>query len=177
MGGSDKGLQLLRGRPMAAWVIERFAPQVGEVLINANRNADAYRAFGKTIVADRIEGFPGPLAGLHAGLTVCPTGLLASVPCDTPFLPADLVARLREDLERAGAEVAVARAAGRLQPVFALMKRSVLPKLDEFLAGGGRSAGAWFESQRIAQVEFADAQAFSNINTREELDALSAPAR
>lgn len=173
MGGVDKGLQLLRGKPLAAWVVERLAAQVGAVLVNANQNADIYARFGKAVVPDRIGGFVGPLAGLHAGLEACTTPLLVSVPCDAPMLPLDLVARLSEGLANAHAEVAVARAAGRLQPVFALMRRDVCGGLAEFLAGDGRSVSAWLASLRVATVDFADAEAFANINTREELDQVS----
>lgn len=173
MGGVDKGLQLLQGRPLAAWVIERLAPQVDAVLINANQNADAYAGFGKAVVPDRIGGFVGPLAGLHAGLEACATPLLASVPCDAPRLPLDLVTRLAEGLANEGADVAVARAAGRLQPVFALMKRDVCAGLASFLAGDDRSVSGWLASLRLATVEFADAEAFANVNTREELGRIS----
>lgn len=172
MGGVDKGLQPLRGKPMAAWIVERLEPQVGAVLINANQNADVYAEFGMRIVADRIDGFVGPLAGLHAGLHACSTALLISVPCDAPFLPLDLAARLHEGLEGLGAEVAVARAGGRLQPVFALMKRGVVGSLEDFLNGGGRSVSAWLASLPVATVDFGDAQAFANINTLEELGSM-----
>ncbi|MDD5250013.1 MAG: molybdenum cofactor guanylyltransferase [Rhodocyclaceae bacterium] len=177
MGGVDKGLQTLNGKPMAAWVLERLEPQVGALLINANQNPEAYGRFGKAVIADRIGGFAGPLAGLHAGLAACTTALLVSAPCDSPFLPLDLVARLHDGLERADAELAVARSGGRLQPVFALMRRGVFASLDEFLAGGGRKVDAWFASLAVATVDFRDAMAFANINTRDELAAFfSAPA-
>jgi molybdopterin-guanine dinucleotide biosynthesis protein A len=175
MGNVDKGLQLLRGKPLAAWVVERLEPQVGVLLINANQNADAYAHFGSGIVPDRIGGFAGPLAGLHAGLSTSSTALLASVPCDAPFLPLDLVERLHEGLESARAEVAVARAGGRLQPVFALMRRGVLGSLGDFVAAGGSSVSAWLASLPTATVDFADADAFANVNTREELDRLGSP--
>jgi molybdopterin-guanine dinucleotide biosynthesis protein A len=175
MGGVDKGLQPLHGKPLAAWVVERLEPQVGHLLINANQNAESYAGFGKPIVPDRIGGFVGPLAGLHAGLTACETPLLVSAPCDAPFLPLDLVMCLHESLVRDNAEVAVARAGGRLQPVFALMRRSVLGSLGDYLAGGGRKAHDWLTSLPFVTVDFDDAQAFANINTREELGGLERP--
>jgi len=98
MGSVDKGLQPLRGRPMVAWVIERFAPQVDEVLINANQNLEHYAALGHRVIPDEIAGYAGPLAGLHRGLTEAAHELVATVPCDSPFLPRDLVARLRAAL-------------------------------------------------------------------------------
>ena len=90
MGGVDKGLKALRGRPMVEWVVERFAPQVDEVLINANQNLEAYAAFGYRVIPDEIGGYAGPLAGLHRGLSQAAHDLVATVPCDSPFLPADL---------------------------------------------------------------------------------------
>lgn len=171
MGGQDKGLQLLGGRPLVAHVIERLAPQVDDLLINANRNEDAYRAFGYPVIADDIEGFIGPLAGLRAGLKACKTPLLATAPCDSPFIPPDLVARLKEGLASTGAMVAAVRTPDGLQPVFALIRREALPLLDAFLLTGGRGMQAWFGGLPLAIVDFADASAFANINTPEELAA------
>lgn len=172
MGGRDKGLQPFRGRPMAAWAIERLAPQVDRLLINANQNLDAYAAFGHPVVADRIGGFAGPLAGLHAGLSACDTPLLVTAPCDSPFLPRDLVARLRAAREAAGADLAVARTADQPHPVFSLVRREVLDGLTAFLESGGRKVDAWYAALRVAEVPFEDEQAFANINTLEELNLL-----
>ena len=177
MGGVDKGLQPLNGKPMVACVLERLEPQVDALLINANQNQDVYRDFGHSVIADRIGGFAGPLAGLHAGLTVCTTPLLLTVPCDAPFLPRDLVVRLHDGLlQQRGAALAVVRSGGRLQPVFALVRRETLQNLSAFLAGGGRKVEAWFAGLIVATVDFADAHAFANINTRDELDALARSA-
>ncbi len=172
MGGVDKGLQPLNGRPMVSWVLQRLRPQVGAVLINANQNPDVYTGFGHGVIADRIGGFVGPLAGLHAGLSACATELLASVPCDSPFLPLDLVAQLYRGLEGDGAELAVVRSGGKLQPVFVLVRRTVRDSLEAFLAAGGRKIDAWFASLAVATVDFPDIDAFANINTREELAAV-----
>jgi len=168
MGGVDKGLELLRGKPMMAWVLERLAPQVGEIVINANQNLEAYAAFGHRVVPDRIGGFAGPLAGLHAGLAAVTHELAVTVPCDSPFLPADLVARLRAAL---GAnDLAVAKTLDQPHPVFSLVRRSVHAHLGAFLAGGGRKIDAWYASLKVVEVPFDDeADAFRNINTREEL--------
>ena len=100
MGGVDKGLQPLKGRPMAAWAIERLAPQVDEILLNANQNLEAYARLGYRVVPDSLGGFAGPLAGLHAGLQAASQPLVVTVPCDSPFLPLDLVARLKEKLSQ-----------------------------------------------------------------------------
>jgi molybdenum cofactor guanylyltransferase len=168
MGGVDKGLQMLRDRPMAAWVLERLAPQVGEIVINANQNLAAYGAFGFRVVPDEIGGFAGPLAGLHAGLAVAAHPLVVTVPCDSPFLPADLVARLRKAL---GAnDLAVAKTGDQPHPVFSLVRRSVHGHLTQYLAGGGRKIDAWYATLKVVEVPFDDeTDAFRNINTREEL--------
>lgn len=167
--GVDKGLQPFRGRPMVAHVLERLAPQVGRVLVNANRNPDAYRAFGHPVVPDAIEGFAGPLAGLHAGMCAAVTDWVVTAPCDTPFLPPDLVARLADAAQRSGADIAIASAAGREHPVFMLARRTLLPGLEAFLARGERKVDLWYASLRTAIAEFPDEQAFVNLNTLDEL--------
>ncbi len=176
MGGADKGLQALRGRPMVQWVLERLTPQVDEILVSANQNLDVYRTLGQPVIADTMQeaggGFAGPLAGLHAGLERCTRPLLASVPCDAPFLPADLVARLRSALESKSAQLAVACTGAQAHPVFALMRREVRGHLGEFLSRGGRKIDAWYATLAVTKVAFDDeAAAFSNINTRAELRA------
>ena len=173
MGGVDKGLQLFRGKPMAAHVVERLAPQVDELLINANRNPEAYAQFGHRVIADEIEGFAGPLAGFERGLAHAKGDLVVTVPCDSPFLPADLVARLREALEGEQAELAVAKTGEQEHPVFSLMRRSVHASLRDFLAGGQRKIDRWYGALHVVLVSFDDeADAFLNINTREELASL-----
>jgi molybdopterin-guanine dinucleotide biosynthesis protein A len=181
MGGVDKGLQELDGRPLVAWVIGRLAPQVDELLINANRNLDRYAAFGHRVVPDRIDGFAGPLAGLQAALSVASHPLVVTVPCDSPFLPGDLVARMHAALDGSGAEMAVARSRGRVQPVFCLCRRTVLPALSEHLAAGGRRIECWLNSLALIEVDFDDQPAaFANLNSRDDLQAsarLAAPPR
>ena len=170
MGGVDKGLQPFRGKPMVAHAIERLAPQVDEILINANRNPGAYGAFGHRLIADEIEGFAGPLAGFERGLAHAAGELVVTVPCDSPFLPHDLVARLRGALQERAAELAVARTGEQAHPVFCLMRRSVLPSLQRFLASGQRKIDRWYSQLTVVEVAFDDeAEAFLNINTREEL--------
>jgi molybdenum cofactor guanylyltransferase len=172
MGGVDKGLQLLRGKPMVESAIERFAPQVDELLINANQNIDAYAAFGHRVIPDAIAGFAGPLAGLHRGLSEARYDLVATVPCDSPFLPSDLVSRLRGRLEQEHAQLAVARTGDQPHPVFCLCRKSVLDNLTAFLENGGRKIDAWYSALRVVEVPFDDkAEAFSNINTQAELSA------
>jgi molybdopterin-guanine dinucleotide biosynthesis protein A len=170
MGGIDKGLQELRGRPMVHWVVERLAPQVDELLINANQNGERYAAFGHRVVPDQIPDFAGPLAGLHAALSAAAHPLVATAPCDSPFLPADLVSRLFSALTATNADLAVARTFDQPHPVFCLCRRDVQPHLTEFLAGGGRKIDRWYATLKVVEVAFDDeAEAFENINTREEL--------
>jgi molybdenum cofactor guanylyltransferase len=177
MGGVDKGLKILRGRPMVQWVIERFAPQVDELIINANQNLEAYARFGYRVIADEVQGFAGPLAGLQRGLAEAKHGLVATVPCDSPFLPADLVSRLYRILEQHGADVTVAKTGEQPHPVFCLCRRQVLPGLTAFLAGGGRKIDSWYAALSVVEVPFDDeAGAFSNINTREELQSFDGGA-
>ena len=176
MGGVDKGLQLLRGEPMVMHVLRRLAPQVDAVLVNANQNADAYTSiaapFDARVVPDIVGGFAGPLAGLHAGLAAATTPLLVSVPCDSPFLPGDLVARLRAAIDSDGAQIAVAKTGVQAHPVFALVDVSVRENLAAFLESGGRKIDAWYAALRLVEVAFDDeAEAFENINTRDELKA------
>jgi molybdenum cofactor guanylyltransferase len=168
MGGVDKGLQPLRGKPMAAWVLERLAPQVDEIIVNANQNLEAYARFGHRVVPDAIGGFAGPLAGLHAGLSAARHPLAVTVPCDSPFLPLDLVARLRKALREN--ELAVAKTGDQPHPVFSLVRCSVRAHLEAFLSAGGRKIDAWYATLKVVEVAFDDeAEAFRNINTREEL--------
>ena len=170
MGGTDKGLQELHSQPMVHWVIERLAPKVDELLINANQNGERYAAFGHRVVPDQIPDFAGPLAGLHAALSAATYPLVATAPCDSPFLPADLIARLRAALTATQADLAVARTFDQPHPVFCLCRREVLPHLTEFLASGGRTIDRWYSTLNIIEVSFDDeADSFENINTREEL--------
>jgi len=168
MGGVDKGLQSLRGRPMIEWVLERLAPQVSEIIVNANQNIQSYESYGHRVVRDEIAGFAGPLAGLHAGLKAAAHPLVVTVPCDSPFLPEDLVERLFASLKNN--DLAVARTGEQPHPVFALMKRQVRESLEAFLAAGGRKIDAWYAALKVVEVSFDDeADAFRNINTLEEL--------
>jgi molybdopterin molybdotransferase len=175
-GGSDidKGLVRFRGQPMVGHVLARLAPQVDHLLINANRNQDDYRAFGHPVVADSIPGYAGPLAGLHAGLQAAATEWVVSVPCDSPFFPQDLVERLLAAAQAEGADLAVARTGDQPHPVFALVRRSLLPGLEQFLASGQRKIDRWYAPLRTVEVDFPDEASFSNINTPQELAALEA---
>ncbi len=173
MGHVDKGLQQLHGKPLYQHVVERLQGQTGTILINANRNLDAYRQSGWPVVADQIDGFAGPLAGMAIGLQHASTDYVLCVPCDSPFLPLDLASRLSAALLAQGADLAMAMTYedGRpqSQPVFCLLPRRLLPSLLDFLQQGGRKINGWFEQFNVAQVMFEDAAAFRNLNTLPEL--------
>lgn len=175
MGGTDKGLQELRGNPLVQWVSERLSPQVDELLINANQNGARYAAFGYRVVPDQIPDFAGPLAGLHAALTTASHPLVATAPCDSPFLPTDLVSRLYQALTAQQAEIAVARTFSQAHPVFCLCRRELLPHLSDYLARGERKFERWYSTLHAVEVPFDDvAEAFENINTRQELSRFDA---
>ena len=173
MGGVDKGLQSHRGTTLVQHTLERLRPQVGPVIINANRNLDVYAALGVPVRPDALADFPGPLAGMLAGLEHCDTAWLATVPCDTPDFPVDLVARLAHALVEADADIAMAatREEGveRVQPVFCLLKATLRASLTAFLRSGQRKVDRWTAQHRCVQVVFDDAEAFFNANTPEEL--------
>lgn len=179
MGGVDKGLQTYRGMPLAMHALLRLGPQVGELMVNANRNLAAYESLGAPVWPDALADYPGPLAGFLAGLERCTTPFLATVPCDSPHLPADLVARLATGLEANDAELAMAatREAGelRLQPVFCMMRTSVMESLLSFTTSGRRKIDAWTATLRTVTVPFDDARAFANANTVDELRRLDEP--
>ena len=178
MGTVDKGLQPFRGATMAEHVLARLAPQTAQLAINANQNLARYAAFGAPVWPDDLAGFEGPLAGLATGLSRCTTPLLLTVPCDSPFLPQDLAARLHAALLAEQADLALAEtlepdAGGALrvqpQPVFALVRTTALPHLARYLESGGRRMDGWYGAIRVARVRFDQAQDFRNINTLQEL--------
>ena len=172
MGGVDKGLVELAGRPMVAHVLARLQPQVGRVLINANRNADVYAGFGLPVLADRLGGFVGPLAGLDAALNGDADAgeWVLTCPCDSPFLPLDLAARMLDAALAAGVDVAMASALGQYEPVFLLAHRRAGAALACYLEEGGRKIDRWVLGEQHVVVDFSDCpEAFSNINTPDEL--------
>ncbi|MRW83289.1 molybdenum cofactor guanylyltransferase [Pseudoduganella sp. FT26W] len=183
MGRVDKGLQPFRGATLVAHVMARLSPQVASVAINANRNLPQYQAVAgeSPVLPDFIDGFAGPLAGLQIGLQFCPTELLLTAPCDSPFFPLDLAERLHAAMAAQGADMAMAVTMERdpeqpdaapfrqPHPVFSLMKASVLPQLDAYLDTGARRMEGFFKTLKVAEVMFDDAAAFGNINTLEDL--------
>ena len=185
MGEIDKGLQAFHGYPLVIHVVTRLAPQVGTILINANRHREIYEQLGHRVIGDviddAIDEYAGPLAGLHAGLAACESDYLVAVPCDAPFLPRDLVARLGEGMSRGmsrgmsaglrnnAIDVAYATTASGRHPVFCMMRRAVAPSLATFVREGGRSVGAWLDRMNCIAVSFEHEDAFRNLNTLEEL--------
>lgn len=177
MGGADKGLVEFLGKPLISHVIQRLSPQVDEILISANRGMETYAALGHPVMADAIEGFAGPLAGLHMGMTEARHPYVLTVPCDTPLLPMSLVDRLMRGLTNCDADVAVAKTGIQAHPVFCLCRKTLLPHLEAYLQGGGRKFEDWYSTLDVAEILFNDApQAFININTREELLCLEQAA-
>ncbi|MGH6820982.1 MAG: molybdenum cofactor guanylyltransferase MobA [Methylocella sp.] len=169
MGGEDKGLIRLAGRPLVAYVIDALRPQVGAIFINANRNQDQYAHFGYPVIADEIQGYCGPSAGIASGMQAANTEYIVTSPCDSPFLPPDLVERLANRMPEAG-EICVAYDGSRIQPVFSLIRCALLPALRTYLDTGGRKVDTWYATRSTVEVDFSDARdTFLNLNTMHEL--------
>ena len=181
MGGVDKGLQNHQGLSLALHALLRLGPQVGNVMINANRNLAAYEAFGAPVWPDTLSDYAGPLAGFLTGLERCETPYLLTVPCDTPLFPMDLVSRLAAAFDDDTTEIAMAAAREddgqlRAQPVFCLMRVDLLESLVAFTQSGGRKIDRWTDQHKTVLVPFDqpgdDPRAFCNTNTLAELHAL-----
>ncbi|RQS73042.1 molybdenum cofactor guanylyltransferase MobA [Burkholderia sp. Bp8963] len=182
MDGADKGLQVLDGTPLALHVLRRLAPQVDETLISANRHLDRYvelgAPFGARVVADATRDFPGPLAGLLAGMRAARAPLVVCAPCDSPFLPDDLVAQLHAALVEQQADIAMAVTVDSQQerspqPTFALLRTALADDLAARLDAGDRKVRAWYARHKTVEVEFHDERAFYNANSWQELAALA----
>ena len=184
MGGVDKGLQNFNGMPLALHTLLRLSPQVGAMMVNANRNLAAYESFGAPVWPDALADYAGPLAGFLTGLERCESPWLVTVPCDTPLFPADLVERLAEAADDEGAEIVMAAAREedgqlRSQPVFCLLRIELLESLVRFTHDGGRKIDAWTARHKTALVAFDqpgdEPRAFFNANTLEQLRQLEQP--
>lgn len=169
MGHVDKGLAPFRGRPLIEHVIDRLKPQVQVLLINANRNLSVYERYGIEVIADEIPDFAGPLAGFERGLAHCNTAWLMTTPCDSPFFPTDLVARLHAAAAAAQVDIAYPITGEQVQPIFCLLRTSLMPSLQRFLASGQRKIDKWTAQHAMVEVPFEDEAAFANINTQDEL--------
>jgi len=173
MEGQDKGLVLLNNKPMIEYIIEILKPQVGSILINANRNHDKYAEYGFDIVSDELSGFHGPLAGMASSLNKIQTPYMLTAPCDSPFIPEDLAQRLITSLETENADISVAHNGERMQPVFCLMKKELLSSMNNFLSQGERKIDKWFNQHTLAIADFSDIpKTFDNLNTLEDIQAV-----
>lgn len=173
MGGRDKGLIALAGRPMIEYVLDALRAQADGLIISANRNHEIYAAYGVPVVADTVGEYFGPLAGMASALAIAPPGLLLTAPCDSPLIADDYAARMRLALIECEAEIAVARDSERLQPVFALLRTGLRPALLEFLESGERKIDRWYARHRMIEVDFSDrADMFLNVNRPEDREAL-----
>ena len=172
MGGQDKGLVMLDGKPMVEIIIDVFKPQTAKLLINANRNHDRYSQYGFELVADELSGYCGPLAGMASALKSINTDYMVTAPCDSPFIPLDLVQRLADALENKSTEISVAHDGERIQPVFCMLKKTLLQSLTDYLAAGERKIDRWFKQHDFAIADFSDKpETFDNINTQEDVDS------
>ncbi|GAB2182272.1 molybdenum cofactor guanylyltransferase MobA [Denitratisoma sp. agr-D3] len=170
MGGEDKGLLSWQGRPLAAHALARLAPQVTGLMISANRNLDTYRRWGHPVLADALGDYPGPLAGLQAGLAACDTPLLACIPCDTPNFPTDLVTRLRATLaHNPQALVTWATTDQGEHPVFLLCQKTLLPALVDYLTAGKRRVRDFLLGVGGVPTHFDQESAFANLNCPQDL--------
>jgi molybdenum cofactor guanylyltransferase len=176
MGGGDKSLKLLAGKPILAHVIERARPQVDALVLNVNGDPARFAAYGLPMVGDSVEGFAGPLAGVLAGLDwaaehLPDAELVASFATDTPFLPRDVVRQMAVALEEGGFEMACAQSNSRTHPVFALWQVSSRDSLRVALRQGLRKVNDWLDRFRLVEVEFPaePVDPFFNANRPEDL--------
>jgi molybdenum cofactor guanylyltransferase len=176
MGGVDKGLIEIAGRPMIEHVLDALRPQVGEFMINANRNLERYARYGCRVLPDSQSGYLGPLAGVASALAAIRSDYLLTVPCDSPLLAPDLAACMCEALDRQRADLAVAHDGERQQPVFLLLSKSLRADLEDYLAGGGRKIDLWFARHRLAEADLSHRRdSFINVNDpaeRQRVEAL-----
>lgn len=181
MGGLDKGLVPLGGRPMIEHALAALRPQVGRLLINANRNLETYARYGVPVVPDSISGYQGPLAGISSALSVIETPFLLTAPCDSPLLAPDLAACMYRSLAAAGADLAVAHDGERQQPVFLLLRRELAADLRDYLEGGDRKIDLWFARHRVANADLSHRRdSFVNVNDvaeQERVESLLASSR
>jgi len=170
MGGADKGLIELAGKPMIDYVIAAMEPQVANIIINANRNLEFYRNYGHKVIADDFKGYNGPLAGMASSMKVIDTELMSTVPCDCPQLANDLAERLLQQLEQDDADISVAHNGKRLQPVFSLLKCTLLDSLLDYLRSGERKIDRWYDQHKMTITDFSDKpESFMNINSLEDI--------
>ncbi|WP_417330025.1 molybdenum cofactor guanylyltransferase MobA [Halomonas cupida] len=177
MGGVGKGLVEFAGAPLVSWAIRCLRPHVGEVLVSANRHLEQYAAVADRVVEDIEAGFHGPLMGIYSGLRAARSEWVVIVPCDSPLLPDDLVARLARVVET-GADIAIADDGERRHPVVAMMRQALHRDLGLALASGERKVGRWYARHECRPVDVSDcAEAFTNLNSEAERSALESHLR
>ncbi len=173
MDGKDKGLVDLAGKPMVEYVIESFSVQTKNILINANRNHNIYSRYGYPVISDEHEGYQGPLAGIYSALKVMDSPYLVSAPCDSPFVPVDLIERLMTAIENEHCEISVAHDGNRMQPVFACISQKLESSLNDYLAAGERKIDLWYAQHHCVIVDFSDVpETFLNINSRQDIEQI-----
>lgn len=169
MGGEDKGLIELGGRRLIEYIIAALRPQTDSIILNANRHPETYREYGLPVVADMLSDYLGPLAGMASGMQASDRPWIVTAPCDSPFIPADLVTTLANTLAQQQAEICVAHDGERMQPVFAMLRCDLLPDLLGYLEDGGRKIDHWYAKHRLALADFSGSpDAFLNLNTPED---------
>lgn len=173
MEGQDKGLIKLAGVPMVQYALNTVVASVDQCVVNANRNTELYEALatplGATVIADKLEGHLGPLAGLSAAIEALDTDYVFMCPCDSPFLEAELIDALIRGCLAEDADIAVPNDGERLQPVFCVVNRRVKASLDAFLGSGQRKIDRWFTEHSVCEVAAsAFGSSFRNINTEQE---------
>lgn len=174
MGGNDKGLIVLQGRPLVGYAIDALRPVSGQILINANRNRATYADFGYPVIPDQSSGFDGPLAGILSAMKAAETPYLLTVPCDCPRLQGDLLRRMMETRDTYHADACVAHDGERLHPVVLLLACRLEDSLEAYLAAGQRKIDTWLNQHRLVTVDYSDhPEMFQNVNTREDLAALN----
>ena len=173
MGGISKGLIPFKNKPMIQWISETLKPQVDCVIINAPESEKDYTVFADHVVEDKLPGYQGPLAGIHAAMSETKHPFIAVVPCDSPLIPDDLIARLGEPLRDKSIDLAVVVIDSRPHPVFFITKSNLKDSLGSFLKSGGRKIDLWFSKLNVAEVDFSDKpKSFLNFNTIRELKAV-----
>ncbi len=169
MGGQDKGLIEIEGRPIIELLIEQLNQQHASIVINANRNQNIYRQYGYPVISDELTDFQGPLAGFATTMKAVETGYILTLPCDAPLLANNFIQAFIETHSRTGAAICVAHDGERLQPVHALIRVDLLDDLNVFLQSGDRKIDRWYAQHNYAPVDFSDQKnMFANINKPED---------
>jgi molybdenum cofactor guanylyltransferase len=175
--GQDKGLVIYKGKALIQHVIERIQSQVGDIVINANRNQETYASYGYPMISDEMGDFQGPLAGFATAMKMVQTDYIVTLPCDGPSLPLDLVSRMLSKLntlDDVSDAIAVAHDGEWLQPVHALIPIALIDSLEAFLANGDRKIDLWYAKHNLILVDFSNQpNAFFNINKKEQLGEIN----